>query len=115
MLKEERMKVLEMLKEGIISVSDAEKLLAAVDGEKITTKKGPFKMLKIEVDSDEGDKVRIQIPVEFARLLKGNKINANLGNYNLDIDSILEMVNTGTVGEIVNVNSDGDRVVIKVE
>lgn len=125
-LKEERMKVLELLSKGIINSDDAEKLLAAIGGsekeqinaEVVTSnaKKTPFRMLKIFVDSNDGDNVRIQIPIEFAKLLKSNKFNVNLSETDIDIDALLEMINAGVVGEIVSVDSaDGDKVRIVVE
>lgn len=116
MLKEERMKILEILKEGIISVDEAEKLLNAVDREdQLPRKKQPFKMLIIEIDSEDGDEVRMQIPIEFTKLLKGNKFNVNLGDFDIDIDKLSKLVDAGAVGELVNVNSGGNKVIIKVE
>lgn len=117
MNKEERMKILEMLKEGIINAEEAEKLLSAIDGEdEILPNKRKFKMLKVYVDSDDGDKVRIQIPIEFARLLKSDKFNVNLSNVDLDVDQLIQLIDSGVVGEIVNIDSaDGDKVRIVVE
>ena len=72
-------------------------------------------MLKIFVDSNDGDIVKIQIPIEFAKLLKTGKFNVNLQDADIDIDSLIQMINTGVVGEIVNVESaDGDVVRIVV-
>lgn len=124
--KEERMKILDLLAKGIIKADEAEKLLNALEigssfpeapavpffGEK----KPPFRMLKIFVDSNDGDVVKIQIPVEFAKLLKTGKLNMNLQDADIDIDSLLQMINSGVMGEIVNVESaDGDVVRIVVE
>ncbi len=123
-LKEERMKILDLLSQGIITADDAEKLLSAMEHKDIEfnedivipKKKAPFKMLKILVDSNDGDKVRIQIPVEFSKLLKTTKFKSNIGDADIDIDAILEMINQGVDGEIVNVqSSDGDIVKIIVE
>lgn len=124
-LREERMKVLELLSKGVITADEAEKLLAAMDksDESVTAeavvvnqKKAPFRMLKILVDSEDGDKVRVQIPVEFAKLLKTGKFNVNLSENDIDIDAILDMINSGVVGEIITVDSaDGDKVRIVVE
>lgn len=125
-LKEERMKILEMLSKGIIKADEAEKLLAALEGASkaeeifaqpvLSSKKTPFRMLKIFVDSNDGDVVKIQIPIEFAKLLKTGKFNVNLQDADIDIDSLIQMINTGVVGEIVNVESaDGDVVRIVVE
>jgi hypothetical protein len=79
-------------------------------------KKVPFRMLKIFVDSNDGDVIKIQIPIEFAKLLKTGKFNVNLQDADIDIDALIQMINTGVVGELVNVESaDGDIVRIVVE
>jgi len=126
-LKEERMKILDLLAKGVISADEAEKLLGAMNtpelnfGEQVVipgvpSKKFPFRMLRIYVDSKDGDVVKIQIPIEFAKLLKTGKFNVNLQQSDIDIDAILEMINQGFVGELVNVESaDGDIVKIVVE
>ena len=123
-LRDERMKILELLSEGIITSDEAEKLLLALDTNETdfnqeivqTKKKAPFKMLKILIDSNDGDKVRIQIPVEFSKLLKTNKFKSNIGDADIDIDAILDMISQGVDGEIVNVSSsDGDIIKIIVE
>jgi len=114
-LKEERMKILDLLTKGVISSDEAEKLLTAMDRPSETkfdeqivyanNKKAPFKMLKVFVDSSDGDKVRIQIPIEFAKLLKTGKFKLNLEDTDIDIDALLEMISAGVMGEIVNVES----------
>ncbi len=122
-LKEERMKILELLSKGVVSTDEAEKLLMAMSGaeenfakEVVTQKKAPFKMLKILVDSNDGDKVRMQIPVEFSKLLKTAKFKSSIGNTDIDIDAIVEMISQGIDGELVNIeSSDGDIVKIVVE
>ena len=124
-LKEERMKILDLLAKGVIKADEAEKLLSSMERtdekyeEQIVVpnaKKAPFRMLKIFVDSNDGDVVRIQIPIEFAKLLKTGKFNMNLKDSDIDIDALLDMINAGVMGEIVNVQSaDGDNVRIVVE
>ncbi len=122
-LKEERLKILELLQEGKITPQQAESLLSALmepaakENKVEVQKKGPFRMLKICIDSEDGDKVRVNIPVEFAKLLKKGRFgNVNLDDFEIDIDSILEMVQSGLNGEIVSVDSgDGAHVKIIVE
>jgi hypothetical protein len=123
-LKEERLQILELLKAGTITPDEAEKLLSALmaqpEQEVVVApkdKKQPFRMLKILVDAASGEKVRVNIPVEFARLLKNGKFgNTKLDDFEIDIDAILDMVNQGILGEIVTVDSkDGDKVRIVVE
>ncbi len=123
-LRDERIKILDLLAKGVITADEAEKLLQAMDKSEpspqqevvFNQKKTPFRMLRIYVDSNDGDKVRIQIPIEFAKLLKTQKFNANLRDNDIDIDALLEMINQGFTGELVNVVSgDGDIVKIVVE
>ncbi len=123
-LKEERLQILELLKNGTITPEEAEKLLAALSSapeseQKAVTqnKKQPFRMLKIIVDTADGEKVRVNIPVEFAKLLKNGKFgNTSLDDFEIDMDSIVEMVNQGVLGELITIDTeDGDHVRIVVE
>lgn len=124
--KEERMKILDMLSKGTITAEQADTLLSAMGDTKpvdetaqttIVDKKAPFRMLKIYVDSAEGDTVKIQLPIEFAKLLKSGKFNIDqLDDMDIDIDAIIAMVNSGAIGELVNVeSSEGDVIRIVVE
>lgn len=128
LLKEERKNILEMLSQGTINADEAEKLLNALSSDESDKqdfhevivdkpKRGKaFKMLRVIVDSADGDKVRIQIPVEFAKLLKTAKFNSQVDGLDIDIDAIIDMVTNGVEGEIVNVTSaDGDVVKIFVD
>ena len=71
-LKQERMKILDLLTKGTITPEDAEKLLSAI-GDKneesptviIPDKKAPFRMLKVYVDSADGDVVKIDNPAKL--------------------------------------------------
>ncbi len=125
-LKEERMKILELLSKGVIKADEAEKLLATLGSEEEreptvvipTKKKDQFKMLKVFVDSADGDEVRVVLPIEFAKLLKNKNLGGKIGDSDLDIDvdMLIQMVNSGVVGEIVNVkSSNGDVVKVVVE
>ena len=119
--KSERMKILELLSKKVISAEEAEKLLSALneDNNQVqrVEKKSQFRMLKILVDSADGDNVNIQIPIEFAKLLKTKKfMNLNSNDFDLDIDELIDMIQTGAYGELVNITSaDGDKVKIVVE
>lgn len=123
-LREERMKILDLLAKGIITPEDAEKLLSAMGDNTqepqifdAPTKKTPFRMLKILVDSADGDLVKIEIPIEFAKLLKSSKFNMDkLDDMDIDMDALIGMINSGAIGELVNISSaDGDKVKIIVE
>lgn len=121
--KEERMKILDLLARNVITPAEAEKLLSAmtqndsVEDYPVIEKKNQFRMLKVLVDSADGDQVRIELPIEFAKLLKNKKfMKVDTEDFDLDVDELIAMINSGVVGEIVNIKSgDGDIVKIIVE
>lgn len=121
--KEERMKILDLLARNVITPEEAEKLLSAMtqndnsEDYPVIEKKNQFRMLKVLVDSADGDQVRIELPIEFAKLLKNKKfMKVDTEDFDLDVDELIAMINSGVVGEIVNIKSgDGDIVKIIVE
>ena len=78
-------------------------------------------MLRICVDSTEGDKVRVNLPIPIieAAINMGLDISEMSGNNNvknIDFTKILDLVKKGVVGNLVEVeSSDGDMVRIFVE
>lgn len=126
MLKDEKMKILEMLSEGIINSEQAEKLLKALDvsnqvvevKEKVTNNTKTFKVLKIMIESSTGDDVNIKIPLEFAKVLKSKAFSSQISNSNtnIDIDEIIELASSGITGEIINIETaEGDSIKITIE
>ncbi len=116
---QDKMKILEMIEQKIITPEEGAKLLKAVDEptqEVITNK--PTKMLKIKVDSADGDKVNITIPIEFARVaMKSSMVQVDkLDEFDIDLDAVLQMIDSGAVGNLIDVETaDGDVVKIYVE
>ena len=78
-------------------------------------------MFKVVVDSKKGDRGRVNLPMPLVRLgisigMKLPQITQNEALRDLDIESILKLVESGAIGQIVDVDSsDGDRVRIVVE
>jgi hypothetical protein len=104
-MNEEHRKILEMLKEGKISVADAEKLLAAVGGPGTEAPAAPggkpgWKYLRVLVEpgpgSESQDKVNIRVPMKliraglkFAALIPQaaqGKVNVALKEKGLNVD-----------------------------
>ena len=77
--------------------------------------------LRITVDSNDGDKVRINVPMALVKLMVESgmtmpKINENEALKSIDFKQVLELVEQGVIGKIVEVDSaDGDHVEILVE
>ncbi|XMB66665.1 hypothetical protein RI065_10230 [Mycoplasmatota bacterium zrk1] len=126
-MSEEKMKILEMIEKGMVSAEEGATLLDSVDThDKVTPiKKGPFKMFKVRVLSKDGDKVNIQVPLSLAKIAlstgKGINFNGKINGVDfeqlgLDLEKILDMIDEGNIGKLVDIESaDGDIVEVYVE
>lgn len=78
-------------------------------------------MFRIVVDSHEGDKVRVNLPMALVQLaieigMEMPQINGTQALKGIDLRQIMELVEQGVVGNLVEVDSaDGDFVRIFVE
>jgi transcriptional regulator with XRE-family HTH domain len=97
-------------KESIISMVSAE---ARKDISKM--------ILRIFVNSHEGDKVKVNLPMALIKVALDSKIaipqiKSNGALKDIDFNQILELVEQGVIGKLVEVeSSDGDIVEIYVE
>lgn len=78
-------------------------------------------VMRIVVDSSDGDKVRINLPLALIKIgmdagASMPQINGNEALKNIDFSKIIEMAENGVLGQLVEVeSSDGDTVHIFVE
>ena len=78
-------------------------------------------LLRITVDSADGDKVRVNLPMALVEVamemgMAMPQINGNEALKGVDLKKVLEMVRLGCVGNLVEVDSaEGDKVRIFVE
>ena len=122
-MNDEIIKVLKMLEEGKIDAQKAGELIEVLNASKnnVPAVINSDKMLKIRVNSQNGDNVNINIPVKFIRTIGGAikripKVEGVEGIEDIDIQAILQAVSDGLDGKIVDVKSEkGDNVEIVVE
>lgn len=123
--------ILQMVKEGTITVEDGIKLLEALGAQGAQTQSvqpvinvnpaGGRKMLRVTVDSAKGDVVRINVPTSLVKaglnLSNQLKIDGNpVDMKGVDVDMIMAAIEEGATGEIVNVESaEGDVVKIFID
>lgn len=123
--------ILQMVKEGTITVEDGIKLLEALGAQGAQTQSvqpvinvnpaGGRKMLRVTVDSAKGDVVRINVPTSLVKaglnLSNQLKIDGNpVDMKGVDVDMIMAAIEEGATGEIVNVESaEGDIVKILID
>jgi transcriptional regulator with XRE-family HTH domain len=78
-------------------------------------------MLRITVDSAEGDRVRVNLPIALVEVameigMEMPQVNGNEALKGIDLKKLLELVRMGCVGNLVEEDSaDGDKVRIFVE
>jgi hypothetical protein len=78
-------------------------------------------VLRIRVDSVEGDKVTVNLPLAIVKMcikmdMTMPQINGNEALKDIDFEEVIKLVDAGLVGELVTVESaEGDHVRIYVE
>ncbi len=115
-MNDEKMKILEMVKDGTISTDEGLKLLEALGGDTTDDNfdiKKKSKWIKVKVIEDGVNKVNVNIPISLAKI--GLKIAEKYSNdtkelEKIDFDEIFEMVKQGAEGKLVEVE-DGNTLV----
>lgn len=127
-MREETRKILDMLEKGALTAKQAEDLMEAMGFYDMTPlaiggKRGA-KRLIINVDSADGDKVRVKVPAAMIKaglgLAETMKINDDNAMKDVDFNAVMEvataMIESGDTGELITVDSaSGDHVVIRLE
>ncbi|MGL5641064.1 MAG: SHOCT-like domain-containing protein [Paraclostridium sp.] len=133
---EDKKRILKMVEEGKISAEEGIKLLDALEANdnkeekvrkevsindeeffKIEKDKSKGKMIYVRVISSDGERVKVNVPVELLKILGTNTAmgGVNLDKHNVDINSIINAVENGFEGRLVEVDSnDGDKVIVEI-
>ena len=121
-------KILEMVKAGTISVEEGIQLLNALEpktgGTQITKpQKKPIseRMIRILVDSEDGERVRVNLPMSLVKLGIdiNNKLNVGGKSIDLngiDLNQILSQIDGDLDGELMTVDGkNGEKVRIIID
>ena len=113
-MSEEKRIILEMVKEGKISVEEAEQLLEkanpseSIDDASGIKKPDSKKFLRVRVTEEDKVKANVNIPIALAKvglkIIPKEKLRVN--GEQIDIDQILQMIKEGTEGEVVNIDAE---------
>ena len=73
-------------------------------------------IFKVRVDSDDGGRMRVNLPMPLVKigLETGSGVQIN-GMNNVDMEQILRLAESGVLGKLVEVDSDGDHMEVWVE
>ena len=113
-MSEEKRIILEMLKEGKITVEEAEQLLGKLNnGESLNdgprkSKPNSKKFLRVRVTEEDKVKANVNIPIALAEvglnLIPKEKLKVD--GKQINMDQILKLIEEGTEGEIVNIDAE---------
>jgi SHOCT-like domain len=115
-MSEEKKIILEMLKEGKISVEEAEQLLEKAnpsesfnDSSKIK-KPNSKKFLRVRVTEEDKVKANVNIPIALAEVGLNliPKAKLKVDGKQINMDQILKLIEEGTEGELVNIDAEDD-------
>ncbi|WP_123053271.1 hypothetical protein [Clostridium sp. JN-1] len=129
-MSEEMLKILKMVEEGKITSDKAKELIEALDSKNTSIE--PLnnisddtdiinKMLKIRVNSKDGDTVNVNLPIKFIKTVLKTigklPIPDNIkGMESVDLNLISEAIDNGLSGKIADVKSaNGDIVEVSIE
>jgi hypothetical protein len=122
---EERMKILNMIREGKISAEEGAKLLAALgDSQKssrqpATRTAGEPRWFRVRVTDLVSGKSKVSVNIPFGLMEWGLQIGAQFAPEvgELDFEQIKEMLQSGVEGKVVDVidEEDGEHVEIFIE
>lgn len=124
-MKEEIKRILTLMQEGKIDADKASELISALQSLPETTqqlsKQGSGdKMLRVKVVSATQDNVNVNIPVSFLKAIGSAVNNIKIPGVSeqegVDIRMIMESIDSGLEGKIVDVKSgNGDTVEVVIE
>lgn len=123
-MNEEVKRILKMVEDGKIDTEKASELIEALNGkpepQQISGTAASDKMLRVRVLSGTDDNVNINVPISFLKAIgtavNNIKIPGVSEQEGIDIKMIMEAIDSGLEGKIVDVKtSTGDFVEVTIE
>ncbi len=124
---EERMRILKMIQDGVISAEDGIRLLDSIeqsvrrekDGQPIEEAGRTAKFFRVRVTDTNSGKARVNVRLPVSVLSAGMKMGARFSTeiQGLDPSDLMQFIREGTIGKIVDVfdEKDGEHVEVFLE
>ncbi|MFF2879170.1 hypothetical protein ACFVR2_23035 [Gottfriedia sp. NPDC057991] len=128
-MKDEISRILTLMEDGKIDKDKASELINILQDkdqpERVSLKKEAYgnKMLKIRVNSEVGDNVNVNVPINLVKAVL--KVGTNIAEKipeaekyvkDINIDLLIEAIENEMVGQIVDItSSNGDKVFVVIE
>lgn len=114
-MNEEKLLILEMVKEGKITTEEADKLL---EGVQVQPKSPSRKFLRVLVTDGDKTQINLNVPIALAEIgLKFvPKEKLVVDGQEINVDGILKLIQEGSEGELVNLErvEGGREIKVKV-
>lgn len=114
-MRSEREHILKMLEEGKITAEEAMKLLDTIEPQGPAQAARKSKFIRIHISGEDGEKVNVNLPISLAKIAFKIASNFDARVKELDIDSILEEVESGLEGRLLEVVDGENKVEVFVE
>ncbi len=128
---EDKLRILKMVEEGKLTGEQASKLLDTLEKNsdeksnivddkdffRIPKSTNGIKMLYVRIKSHDGDNVKVTIPIEVVKIMtsSGASVIGNVDKYDIKMDMIIEAIDNGIIGPIVQVDTDdGDKILVEI-
>ncbi len=127
---EERIRILTMVQEGKISAEDGSQLLAALDlntqaptppkkPDLPASPDQPGRWFRVKVTNTQNEKTRVNVRLPVSLIKVGMKMGAKFSPEveKIDMDELIELINAGQIGQMVDVydEEDGDHIEVFIE
>lgn len=124
---EERMRILKMIQDGVITAEDGIRLLDSIeqsvkrekDGQPVEEAGRAAKFFRVRVTDTNTGKARVNVRLPVSVLSAGMKMGARFSTeiQGLDPSDLMQFIREGTIGKIVDVfdEKDGEHVEVFLE
>ena len=124
---EERMRILKMIQDGVITAEDGIRLLDSIeqsvkrekDGQPVEEAGRAAKFFRVRVTDTNTGKARVNVRLPVSVLSAGMKMGARFSTeiQGLDPSDLMQFIREGTIGKIVDVfdEKDGEHVEVVLE
>ncbi len=117
---EERMKILDMVREGKVSAEEGARLLQALTagGKKAAGGRDP-RWLRVRITDIASGRTKVSVNIPMSLVSVGIKMGARFAptNANFDYQNVMDAIKSGASGKIVDIEDqdEGERVEIWIE
>jgi hypothetical protein len=125
---EERLKILRMIQDGKITAEEGAQLLSSLESGQAAgaetrraanAARGPSRWFRVRVTDTDTGKTHVNLRLPVSLLHAGIKMGARFSPEveGLDVNQLIETINSGAVGKVVDVfdDEDGEHVEIFIE